>query len=232
MSDVFGLAALEYYRSSNKNLSISTCSSLGDEDEIPVGYLFRNLSEMPELEQRALAETKGRILEVGCGVGSHLLALNNSEAYGIDTSIGSLEVARLRGALSVQQSSWQSYEPVVKFDSIIALMNGLGLAGSLEKLPHFLILLSTWLTDTGSIIADSSDISYLFEEEEDGGVWMPATAYYGDLTYEITFKGASDRFDWLFVSFEQLRVCCTTLGLRCEKIFEGENQHYLARISR
>ena len=232
MSDVFGLATLEYYRSGNKDLYISTRSSLGDEDEIPVSYLFRNLSEMPELEQRALAETRGRILEVGCGVGSHLLALNDSEASGIDTSGGSLEVARLRGALSVQQRSWQSYEPVVKFDTILVLMNGLGLAESLEKLPHFLTRLSTWLTEAGSIIADSSDISYLFEEEEDGGVWMPATAYYGDLTYEITFKGASDRFDWLFVSFEQLRVCCTTLGLRCEKIFEGENQHYLARISR
>lgn len=232
MNDVFGLAALEYYRSGNESLYISTRSSLGDEDEIPVPYLFRKLSEMPELEQRALAMARGRILEVGCGVGSHLLALNTTSATGIDTSSGSLEVARLRGVLSVQQSSWQCYEPEVNYDTILVLMNGLGLAGSLENLPHFLIRLSSWLSESGSIVADSSDISYLFEEEEDGGIWMPATAYYGDLTYEIGFEGASESFDWLFVSFEQLRVCCNTIGLCCEKIFEGENQHYLARIYR
>jgi hypothetical protein len=83
----------------------------------------------------------------------------------------------------------------------------------------------------GSIIADSSDINYLFEAEDDGGVWMPATAYYGDLTYSITYLKSQSQFDWLFVSFEELLKVSVTLGFKCEKIFEGENNHYLARIT-
>ena len=67
-------------------------------------------------------------------------------------------------------STWQDYFCDRKFDSILLLMNGLGLAGSLQKLPDFLLHLSKYLLSGGSIIADSSDINYLFEEEDDGGV--------------------------------------------------------------
>ena len=50
MDDVFGTAARDYFMTKNKNLVIETRSSLGDEDEIPVYYLFRSRSEMPPLE--------------------------------------------------------------------------------------------------------------------------------------------------------------------------------------
>jgi len=231
MDDVFGTAARDFFMTKNKNLVIETRSSLGDEDEIPVYYLFRSRSEMPPLEVKALEVSKGAVLEIGCGVGSHLLELNSPNSFGIDSSLLSIEIAKRRGAQNVKVSTWQNYISEQKFDSILLLMNGLGLAGSLNKLPSFLLHLSKWLLPGGSIIADSSDINYLFEEEDDGGVWMPATAYYGDLTYSITYQKSRSQFDWLFVSFEELLKVCVTLGFKCEKIFEGENNHYLARIT-
>ena len=231
MDDVFGAAARDYFMTKNKNLVIETRSSLGDEDEIPVYYLFRSRSEMPPLEVRALEVSKGAVLEIGCGVGSHLLELNSSHSFGIDSSLLSIEIAKRRGVQNVNVSTWQEYVSEQKFDSILLLMNGLGLAGSLNKLPSFLLHLSQWLFPGGSIIADSSDINYLFEEEDDGGVWMPAAAYYGDLSYSITYQKSQSHFDWLFVSFEEVLKVCVNLGFKCEKIFEGENNHYLARIT-
>ena len=231
MDDVFGAAARDYFMTKNKNLVIETRSSLGDEDEIPVYYLFRSRSEMPPLEVKALEVSMGAVLEIGCGVGSHLLELNTLQSFGIDSSLLSIEIAKRRGVQNISVSTWQDYISEQKFDSILILMNGLGLAGSLNKLPNFLLHLSKWLLPGGSIIADSSDINYLFEEEDDGGVWMPATAYYGDLTYSITYQKFRLQFDWLFVSFEELLKVCVTLGFKCEKIFEGENNHYLARIT-
>ncbi len=231
MDDVFGTAARDYFITKNENLIIETRSSLGDEDEIPVYYLFRSRGEMPPLEIKALEMSKGAVLEIGCGVGSHLLELNSLDCFGIDSSPLSIEIAKKRGVQNVKVSTWQDYFCDRKFDSILLLMNGLGLAGSLQKLPDFLLHLSKYLLSGGSIIADSSDINYLFEEEDDGGVWMPATAYYGDLTYSINYQESRSQFDWLFVSFEELLKVCVTLRFKCERIFEAENNHYLARIT-
>lgn len=109
MDDVFGAAARDYFMTKNKNLVIETCSSLGDEDEIPVYYLFRSRSEMPPLEVKALEVSKGAVLEIGCGVGSHLLELNSPHSFGIDSSLLSIEIAKRRGVHNVSVSTWQEY---------------------------------------------------------------------------------------------------------------------------
>jgi len=149
MDDVFGTAARDFFMTKNKNLVIETRSSLGDEDEIPVYYLFRSRSEMPPLEVKAIEVSKGAVLEIGCGVGSHLLEFNSPNSFGIDSSLLSIEIAKRRGVQNVMVSTWQNYISEQKFDSILLLMNGLGLAGSLNKLPSFLLHLSKWLLPGG-----------------------------------------------------------------------------------
>ncbi len=109
MDDVFGTAARDYFITKNKNLIIETRSSLGDEDEIPVYYLFRSRGEMPPLEIKALEMSTGAVLEIGCGVGSHLLELNSLDCFGIDSSPISIEIAKKRGVQNVKVSTWQDY---------------------------------------------------------------------------------------------------------------------------
>lgn len=68
-------AAILDYQTKGKAGKLSILSSMFEEDEMPVKHLFRNLEEMPMLEQKALSLAKGKVLDVGAGAGCHALAL-------------------------------------------------------------------------------------------------------------------------------------------------------------
>ena len=72
--DPMGAAILDY-QTKGKAGKLSILSSMFEEDEMPVKHLFRNLEEMPILEQKALSLAKGKVLDVGAGAGCHALAL-------------------------------------------------------------------------------------------------------------------------------------------------------------
>ena len=72
MRDVFGTAILDYQQG-NYTEDLVTSTSISKEDVLPLPYLFRDFSKMPVLEQAALKLAKGRVLDVGCGAGSHSL---------------------------------------------------------------------------------------------------------------------------------------------------------------
>ena len=74
--DLFGKALWDYYKKKGSN-KIITWTSLTEEDPILLSYFFRSFDEMPKLEQKALKLSKGKVLDVGCGAGSHSLYLKN-----------------------------------------------------------------------------------------------------------------------------------------------------------
>ena len=235
IDDVFGAAAKDYFESNDNALQITTKSSLGDVDCIPMSYFFRPFEQMNDLEQKALQLSVSPVLDVGCGVGNHMLYLQEQQikVVGLDSSEGCVEIALQRGAREVYCDLWQNLKADTTYQTILLMMNGLGLAGRLNELSSFLLKLVEQLDKDGFILADSVDLRYLFENEGEAGFWVPADqAYYGDLTYTTTYKDLTTSFEWLFVGFELLRDICNSIGLKCEKVLELENYHYLARISR
>ena len=93
MKDLFGKALLDY-QSGDYTEDLITSTNISEDDVLPLPYLFRDFSEMPKLEQKALQLAKGNILDVGCGAGSHSLYLEEKglNVKAIDTSIGAIEV--------------------------------------------------------------------------------------------------------------------------------------------
>ena len=77
MKDLFGKAILDY-QTHNCPEDLITETSISEADEMSVAYLFRDFKEMPKLEQKALQLAKGKVLDVGCGAGSHSLYLQNA----------------------------------------------------------------------------------------------------------------------------------------------------------
>lgn len=77
MLDLFGKAILDY-QTNNTPQDLITETSISEEDAMSVAYLFRSFDKMPKLEQLALQLAKGKILDVGCGAGSHSLYLQNT----------------------------------------------------------------------------------------------------------------------------------------------------------
>ena len=230
--DLLGQALKDYYHGKQLG-ALEAASDLGDTEEVPIAHFFRDPSDMPALESLALEYAYGEVLDIGCGAGSHCLALQERglRCTGLDRSAGAVEVAKQRGVRSLIQADIWTFE-VGKFDTLLLLMNGIGLAGRLENLGHFLRHLKGLLKERGQILMDSSDLRYLYQEDEAGGLWVPGDrAYYGELRYRWQYDGKrGEPFPWLFVDFQTLRGEAERQGLVCEQLFEGPHYDYLAKI--
>lgn len=230
MKDVFGTAILDY-QLGNYSEDLVTSTSISVSDTLPIPYLFRNYSDMPSLEQTALKLSKGAVLDIGCGAGSHSLYLKSKslEVKSIDISQGAIEACRLRGI--TQAYLLDVMDETNTFDTLLLLMNGSGIFQSLAHTPFVLSHLKTLLNPDGQILIDSSDIKYMYEEE-DGGYWMDTTKdYYGELEYTICYKDQEVTFSWMYLDFENLRIACDQVGLKCELVEEGPHFDFLAKLT-
>lgn len=117
------------------------------------------------------------------------------------------------------------------FDTILLLMNGTGIAGKIEHLPALFQRLKALLNPGGQILIDSSDLKYIYENEDGSFDINLNGAYYGEVDYQMIYKDVKgDRFDWLYVDFPLLKSIAETCGLHGELVAEGEHYDYLARI--
>ena len=230
MKDLFGKALLDYYNG-NYTEDIITSTNISDEDELPLPYLFRSFKDMPKLEQKALKLAKGKTLDVGCGAGSHSLYLQQKgiKVKAIDISSGAVKVAKQRGVLNVEHKS--ILDETETFDTILLLMNGTGIFQTLNQVSKYLLHLKSILNKNGQILIDSSDIKYMYLDE-DGGFWHDMNAnYYCELDYYISYKGEKETpMKWLYLDFNLLDTACKAVGLKCEMLAEGEHYDYLAKI--
>lgn len=232
MKDLFGKAILDFQTHNNPE-DLITETNISEADEMSVAYLFRKYSEMPKLEKKALQLAKGKILDVGCGAGSHSLYLQNEknlDVTAIDISANAIEACRLRGVKNAKTQNLLDVENE-KFNTILLLMNGTGIFGTLAETSKYLQKLKSLLNPNGQILIDSSDIIYMFDEDEDGGKWIPSNGYYGELTFTISYKNETEEsFPWLYLDYNTLQNAAHANGLQCELITEGEHFDYLARL--
>jgi SAM-dependent methyltransferase len=232
MKDLFGKAILDF-QTGNDPQDLITETSISDADEMNVAYLFRPFADMPKIEQKALSMAKGKILDIGCGAGSHSLYLQEKklDVVSIDISENAVAACQLRGLKNTFVKDFMDIKDE-KYDTVLLLMNGTGLCGRLSNISNFLEKLKSLLNSGGQILIDSSDIIYMFDEDEDGGKWVSSEhGYYGDLTFYISYKGEKEEpFDWLYVDYNTLQNAAVANGLQCEMILEGEHFDYLARL--
>jgi SAM-dependent methyltransferase len=233
MKDLFGKAILDF-QTNNSPEDLITETTISEEDEMSVAYLFRTYNEMPKMEQKALQLAKGKILDVGCGAGSHSLHLQNElnlDITSIDISINAIEACTLRGLKKAKVQDIMKIENET-FDTILLLMNGAGMCGKLKNIPRFLLKLKSLLNPGGQILLDSSDIIYMFDEDEDGGKWIPSeNEYYGEVVFNISYKGEKEKaFDWMYIDYNTLQNAAYANGLQSELLLEGEHYDYLARL--
>jgi SAM-dependent methyltransferase len=234
MKDLFGKAILDY-QTNNSPEDLITETTISEEDEMSVAYLFRSYNEMPNMEQQALQLAKGKILDVGCGAGSHSLYLQNElnlEVTAIDISSNAIQACSLRGIKDARVQDVMTLENET-YDTILLLMNGAGMCGKLKNIPNFLVKLKSLLNSGGQILLDSSDIIYMFDDDEDGGKWIPSdNEYYGEVVFNIAYKGEKEKpFNWMYIDYNTLQNAAFANGLKSELVLEGEHYDYLAKLS-
>ena len=233
MKDLFGKAILDFQTNSSPE-NIITSTSISEEDEMEVAYLFRSFDEMPGIEQKALQLANGKTLDIGCGAGSHSLYLQNErniDVHSIDISKNAIQACLLRGLKNVQAIDVLDLENE-KYDTILLLMNGTGIFETLEKSTIYLQKLKSLLNPNGQILIDSSDIIYMFNEDEDGGKWIPSDNYYGELTFSLQYKKEKEvDFPWLYMDYNTLQNAAIANGLQCQLVLEGNHFDYLAQLT-
>ncbi|MCC8188113.1 MAG: class I SAM-dependent methyltransferase [Bacteroides sp.] len=227
-------AAIADYHAQGKAGKLRVFSSQFDEDEIPVRQLFRKSPHMPRIERTALHMASGRILDVGAGSGCHSLALQEAgkEVCALDISPLSVEIMKQRGVKEVRLINL--FDPTLTgpFDTILLLMNGSGIVGKLSNLPAFFRKMKQLLAPGGSVLMDSSDLRYLYEEEDGSFVVDLADDYYGEVDFRMQYKDIrGETFDWLYIDFQTLELYATENGFRAEVVCEGNHYDYLARLT-
>lgn len=230
--DPMGAAIRDYFRQ-GKSAQLKVLSSLFDDDEMPVPHLFRSYDEMPPLEQRALNEARGKVLDVGAGAGCHALALQERglDVTAVDISPLSCETMKERGVANVACVNIFNQRFQERFDTLLLLMNGTGIAGKLSRLPQLLSRLKQLMNPGAQIFIDSSDLRYVYEDE-DGVLDVDLDgAYYGEVDYQMTYRNIKGKsFDWLYADSVVLAESCRQCGLKCEILAQGNHYDYLAKI--
>ncbi len=235
LHDPMGAAIAEYQKTSRAG-RLRVLSSMFDEDEIPVRHLFRTLEQMSPLEQKALemaASAGGRILDVGAGAGCHALDLQGRgcDVTAIDISPLSCEAMTARGIRQVQCINLFDPRLTGPFRTILMLMNGTGIIGKLRNMPDFLTRIHALLAPDGQLLVDSSDLKYLYENEDGTYDIDPLGPYYGEVDYQMAYrKVKGDPFDWLYVDFQTLKLIAESNGFVCELLQQGDHYDYLTRL--
>jgi len=229
--DAFGQAAVDFLEGIYDEF-IYVESETMEDDVIPVKYLFRTYEEMPKCEQTALNNAKGKVLDVGGGAGSHCLYLQKKGINStlLDYSSGLCEVSEKRGVKSIIQHDFFSWESLEKYDSIIFMMNGIGIGGNLESFNKVIEKSFKLLNSGGQILFDSTDISFCYKQE-DGSMLIPFhLKYLGFVKFQLRYKEKKyDWFDWAYYDPKKLREILP-LKYNFEILYE-EGYSYCGKIT-
>jgi len=231
MQDPFEKAFSDYFNG-NHTAKIVVNINKGKADDIPISYFFRTYDDMPELEKIALNMCKGKILDIGAGSGIHSFYLQNQgkDVTALDIKQGFVDIMKKRGLKNVIHSDIFDYKGR-GFDTLLMLMNGIGFTKNFDGLSVFLQQAKKLLNPGGQIILDSSDLLYLFEEEDGSYAINLNDGYYGEVVYQVEYNDITgDPFEWLYVDFDNLSLYAEEAGFKCEKISEDDHYNYLARL--
>ena len=225
--DVFAIALQDHFY---KNLADTLWlhNSYGDPEEMPVDVFFRSEDEMSDMEILALSLCNGKILDAGAGVGSHALLLQGGQkdVSALEISGTACSIMEERNVKNIIHDDFLRYCEK-DYDTILMLMNGIGLAGNLKQLPFLMRHCKKLLRKNGQIIFDSSDISYLYE-----GHSPPKDRYFGEVRYQYQYKKLKGEwFEWLYIDQQTISDIAAAENLNFEVLAEDDSDQYLGRLT-
>ena len=229
MNDILGQAIHNYLHKQQPKATLWIHNHYGPKEEMPIDTFFRDEEEMPDMEWLALNECRGRVLDIGAAAGCHSLLLQQrgADVTAIDLSPLAVQTMQERGVKKAVVADIFTYNQG-KFDTLLLLMNGIGLAGTIEGMKRLLTHLGTLLQDGGQILFDSSDVAYVYEDGP-----MPQTNYYGEIPYQYEYnKQKTEWFNWLYIDEQTLQPIVTECGYQMEVLLEDEYGQYLVRLTK
>ncbi len=244
--DIFGQAFLEFQM---HNLSHPMDVLIDDiaQDALDPAYFFRSFEQMPTLEQLALKRARGKVLDVGAAAGCHSRWLHEHhiDVTSLEISAGACEVMRLINLPNVVEADFFAYEPEERFDTMLFLMNGLGMGQTVEGTIRLLRKAKQLLAPGGVILGDSSDIAYFVlgdNPSSDDLIWLdeqkkgllsqsPLHHYYGMVHFSLKWKQLKNEFSWIYPDPDLLKFAAEQAELKMVKIADGPHHDFLFAFS-
>ncbi len=224
--DPVGHAFYDYYTSGKASDLLCNNQDVGD-DIVPIDFYFRSYDDMPEIEKTALSIAHGRILDVGAGSGCHSIVLQEQgkDVTAIDISPLSAKTMQLRGIKKAYQQDFFSVTD--NFDTVLLLMNGIGIVKDIDSFPLFFKQLDKILLPKGQLLCTSYDICNIFEDN------CNKKQYYQEFHYQMRYNDIiGDPFNWFSIGAGKLKEVTEANGFSIELIEQGVDYDYLARIFR
>ncbi len=225
--DILG-SAIESYFLRKDDTPVRVFINKNEEPEMVPSIFFRPYKNMLKYEKIALKESQGKVLDLGCGAGCHALYLQGKglDVTAVEISKKSVKIAQKRGVEKVINEDWRNLS-LKNFDTVLVLMNGMGLAESPAELKIMFRKLKSFLSKSGSILIDSTDVTYAKAD------WpMLDSEYFGKVQFELKYKGKTQCFPWLFVDFETAVQTAKSVRLNVEVLERARNGHFLLRLSK
>lgn len=228
-----GLLPLErafaaYLSGEDPDAAVEVHSDSGVGQPLPIALLFRDPTHTDfSWDAEVLKLTRGHVLDVGAGAGALSLALQRHglRVTALDILPSAVAAMKGRGVLDVRLGTTAVLGDEDSFDTVIVLMNGSMLAGTLSALPAFLARLVSLLNPGGQILLDSTDLTGGCDDPEprsDG-------RYVGEVHFQLAYRGLrGPAVPQLFVDSETLTIVAAGVGLTSEVVARSSEGSYLA----
>jgi SAM-dependent methyltransferase len=220
-------AALAVYEGGREDATLTVRTDVGDPEEMTVAHFHRAPTDMSPVERAALGAARGRVLDLGAGAGAFARPLveKGLEVTALEILPTARRILESRGLTDVRDGGLEALDAEERFDTVLVMMNGVGLCGTVSALPTFLASLANVLGSGGQILADSTDPRD-WDSPDDG-------RYPGEVHMQLVFDDeAGPPFPFLFVDEDLLGEAASLSGLRCAIVSRDPDGRYLARISR
>ena len=229
-----GRAFMDYV-AGDKEATLTLYREDGESGPLPVAEFFREADANP-LEKVALDNCRGRILDIGAGVGIHSLYLQNKghSVCGLDILPKACEVMRDRGIGEVFCGSNYEYkgEP---FDTLLLMGRSIGNVETLAGLDDFLADVRRLAKPNGRIILNSADVRITDNPQHlDYHKFVRhAGRYIGEMRIYLEYKGVKGpMFGLLHVDPATMEEYARKNSWTFEVLYRTEDGNYLAGLTK
>lgn len=189
---------------------------------------------LADAEALALGVCRGHVLDVGAGSGRHAIELQRAGARvrAIDVCPELVALMRARGVVDARVADVFDLREE-RFDTLLMMMNGIGIVGTLEGLDHFLAHARRLLRPGGQILFDSFDLRTSPDPRTARAIAVREASgiYFGEVTFRMSYSGRTgDRYPWLFLDGETAASRAEANGWHLQLLFEDEDSTYVARL--
>ena len=230
-------AALLAYHNGRHDAFLRIDSDVFDSEDVAVRHYYRpDKDRLEDLDRRALERCKGAVLDAGAGAGRHTLDLQcrGLEVTAIDVAKDAVQVMLDRGISDVRQGDIFTSD-LGSYDTILILMNGIGMAGRHEGLEKLFNRLRQLLKPGGRVVFDAAgldaEISRLDAENlSDMAIGRP---HLGEVYFRLTFDDLEGSwYPWLFPTSTQVADAAHDAGFDFTVMGRGARGAFLAEVKR